>query len=139
MAENKTRPGTGSVKAFIDAVENETRRADARTLAKLMRRVTGKRAVLWGTSIVGYGRYHYRYDSGREGDMFMTGFSPRKQNMVLYIVGGFGAYEGLLRKLGKHRHGSSCLYVNKLADVDMGVLEELVQHSYAHMCEKHGA
>ena len=137
MAQNKTRPGQGSVKAFIDSVANETRRQDAKTLLKLMRTITGKRATLWGPSIVGFGKYHYRYDSGREGDMFMTGFSPRKQNTVVYIVSGFREHAALLRRLGKHKTGKSCLYINKLADVDMDVLETLIRKSMDYLKAKY--
>ncbi len=138
MADNKTAANKGSVKDFIDSVENDTRREDARALAKLMRRVSRKRATLWGSSIVGFGKYHYRYDSGREGDIFRVGFSPRKQNMVVYIMPGFSGYAPLMKKLGKHKTGRSCLYINKLADVDMDVLEQLVVRSLEHMEKKYG-
>jgi len=131
--QNKTQPTKVTVSAFLKAVEPEQRRADAKTLHALLRRVTGEKARMWGTSIVGYGEYHYKYDSGREGDHMIVGFAPRKANMVLYIMPGFSAHAGLMKKLGKHKTGRSCLYVNKLTDIDMDVLEKLVVKSVAHM------
>ena len=98
----------------------------------MMREITGLKPEMWGPSIIGFGDYHYRYDSGREGDMFLTGFSPRKQSLSLYIMAGFDSYDDLLARLGKHRKGASCLYINKLADVDMDVLRELVRESFEH-------
>ncbi len=124
-----TVPTRASVAKFIDAVENETRRKDAKTLLAMMKKVTGEKAVMWGPSIIGFGKYHYKYESGREGDMCLVGFSPRKANMVLYVL-GYGEGEPLLKKLGRHKHGVSCLYVNKLDDVDLGVLEKLIKKSY---------
>lgn len=137
MSQNKTRPTGAAVDEFLDAVENETRRADAKAVKALMERVTGEPAVMWGASIVGFGEYHYKYESGREGDFMLTGFSPRKANLVLYIMPGYTDYGGLMERLGKHKTGKSCLYVNKLADLDMEVLEELVARSVAHMREKY--
>lgn len=125
-----TVPTGASVAKFISAVENETRRKDAKTLLALMKKVTGDKPVMWGPSIVGFGEYHYKYDSGREGDFMLVGFSPRKANMVLYVLGCLGGDEPLLKKLGKHKHGVSCLYVNKLDDIDLGVLEKLIEKSY---------
>lgn len=133
MSDMKTRPTDASVDAFLAGVENDRRREDGYAVLKLMNEVTGEEPVLWGDSIIGYGQYHYKYDSGREGDSLMVGFSPRKQNLALYIMPGFGAYEELLGKLGKHKLGKSCLYINKLADVDLDVLRELVDRSYRHM------
>ncbi|MEQ1930619.1 MAG: DUF1801 domain-containing protein [Parvularculaceae bacterium] len=129
----KTKPRAASVEAFIDAVPNETRRKDARTLLSMMKRITGEKATLWGPSIIGFGSYHYKYDSGREGDMCAAGFSPRAASLVVYIVPGFSNYERHLARLGKHRHGGSCLYINKLDDVDLGVLEKIIADAYAHM------
>lgn len=132
MAENKTRAGDASVADFIAAVEHPGKRADAAVLDALFRRVTGEEPRMWGPTIIGYGQYHYRYDSGREGDMCRVGFSPRKAKHSLYVSctcdGPRGAeVQGLLDRLGKHSQGQGgCLYINKLADVDMGVLEELV-------------
>ena len=133
MSEIKTRPTDASVEAFIDAVDHPRRREDARTLLELMQRVTGEQPVMWGPSIVGYGSYHYRYASGQEADWPITGFSPRKQNLSIYIMTGFEASDELLTRLGKHKTGKSCLYVNKLADVDLDVLEKLVRASVAEM------
>ncbi|MGD2131476.1 MAG: DUF1801 domain-containing protein [Maricaulaceae bacterium] len=136
-SQNKTAPTAASVSGFINAVENDTRRADAKVLLAMMKRVTGQKPKMWGPSIIGFGEYHYKYDSGREGDFLRTGFSPRKANLVVYVMPGFKAYGPLLKRLGKYKTGSSCLYVNKLADVDLEVLEELIAKGYAHMNEKY--
>lgn len=128
-AKNKTQPTRQSVDAFLDSVDNDRRRDDARTINALMKRVTGAEPKLWGSSIVGFGDAHYVYESGREGDWFKVGFSPRKANLVLYIMPGFSEYGSLMERLGKHRTGKSCLYINKLADIDLAVLEELVARS----------
>lgn len=133
MSENKTRPTDQSVLDFLNSVEHKTRRADGLALLEMMEEVTGEEAVLWGSSIVGFGSYHYQYESGREGDMPLVGFSPRKQSMTVYIMPGFDDYEAQLDELGKHKTGKSCLYINKLADVDEGVLRQLIASSYAHM------
>lgn len=133
MAELKTRPHDGDVEAFLESVENDTRREDAFEVLALMKRVTGEEPRMWGPSIVGFGSYHYRYESGREGDWFVAGFSPRKQALTLYIMSGFRGHDALLEKLGKHTTGRSCLYVKTLADVDMDVLEELVRRSVEHV------
>jgi hypothetical protein len=130
-AEPKTKPTAVSAADFIEAVENETRRADAKTLLALMKRITGETPVMWGPSIVGFGRRHYKYESGREGDVPIAGFSPRKANLVLYLA-HCPERDALLERLGKHKTGVGCLYVNKLADVDADVLEELVAKSVAH-------
>lgn len=130
MAETKTKPTDVSVDAFLEAVEHPVRRADGQAIRALMERVTGEPAVMWGPTIVGFGTYHYRYDSGHEGDMCRIGFSPRAANLVLY-VGGFPEYEALLDKLGKHKRSKACLYLNKLADVDMVVLEDIARRTYA--------
>ncbi len=133
MAKNKTQPTTQSVTAFINSIDDKEKRADAKKVAAIMRRVTGKRAKMWGSSIVGYGTYHYKYASGREGDFMITGFSPRKQAMTLYIMAGFKNYDALMKKLGKYKTGKSCLYVKRLSDVDEKVLEKLVTESVKHM------
>lgn len=130
MAQIKTKATDASVDAFLGAVPHPGRRADGKALRALMERVTGEPAVMWGPSIVGFGTYHYRYASGHEGDMCRTGFSPRSANLVLY-VGGFPEYESLLARLGKHKRSASCLYLNKLADADLGVLEEIVRRTWA--------
>ena len=133
MAELKTRPQRQSVAEFIRDIDDPKTRRDCDTLRKLMARVTGKRAVIWGTAIVGFGRYQYKYDSGHSGEYFVTGFSPRKQSLTLYIMAGFDNYDKLLEKLGKHTTGKSCLYIKKLEDVDMDVLKDLVRQSVEHM------
>ena len=130
MAENKTQKTGESVGEFLASVENKRRREDGFTVLKMMKEITGLEPEMWGPSIIGFGSYHYKYESGREGDIFLTGFSPRKQSMSLYIMDGFDGYDELLTKLGKHRKGASCLYINKLADVNMDVLRELVQQSF---------
>lgn len=132
MAENKTKKTEASVADFIAGVEPERKRADAETLVALFERLSGYPAKMWGPSIIGFGSYHYKYDSGREGDMLMTGFSPRKANIALYIGAG-RADSGLLARLGKHKRGKGCLYINTLADIDMDVLEALIVADIAHM------
>ena len=135
MAENKTQPTDASVADFLDAVEPERKREDARTVCAMMERLSGHPPKMWGASIVGFGSYHYKFDSGREGDFLMTGFSPRKANLVLYVGAGREQQALLLERLGKHKTGKSCLYINKLADIDLGVLEELIAADIAHMRE----
>jgi hypothetical protein len=130
MAEIKTKPTGYSVDDFFDRIDHPVRRFDGHALRTMMERITGVPAVMWGHSIVGFGSYHYRYASGHEGDMARIGFSPRSANLVLY-VGGFPEYDALLAKLGKHKGSKACLYINKLADVDLGVLEEIVRGSWA--------
>ncbi len=138
MADLKTKPTRKSVEAFLGTIEDPARRRECRTIAKIMREVTGTKATMWGPSIVGFGSYHYKYASGREGDFFLTGFSPRKHNLTLYIMSGFTGYTALLRKLGKHSTGKSCLYIKSLAQVDLDVLTELIQQSVAHMKSRQG-
>jgi len=136
QAKNKTQPTDDDVDAFLDAVEHDGRRADARRIAELMQRVTGCEPVLWGT-IVGFGTYHYVYDSGREGDFMRLGFSPRKSSLSLYVMPGLERFPELLSRLGKHKTGKSCLYINKLADVDEVVLQELIAAAWAVMAERY--
>jgi hypothetical protein len=127
MAENKTKPTKVSVTAFINAIADETKRADAKALVKLMQSATGEEPKMWGPSIIGFGSYHYTYESGREGDMPLVGFSPRKAAIVCYGLGASSSQsKALLAKLGKHTTGKGCLYIKKLADVDSKVLEALV-------------
>lgn len=133
MAALKTRPGDASVDAFLDSVDNENRREDARRLVAMMQRVTQEPPRMWGDRIVGFGSYHYRYASGREGDWPLIGLSPGKRNLTLYIMPGFDDYQSLLARLGKHRTGKSCLYLNKLQGVDMRALEDLIRQSVADM------
>ena len=137
MAENKTKPTTISVPAFLDACIDEERRTDAKVLAKLMQRITGNKPAMWGSSIIGFDSCHYMYDSGREGDMPIVGFSPRKAATVLYGTIGFDGAEALLAKLGKHSTGKGCLYIKKLADVDMKVLETLIEKAVTATRARH--
>ena len=133
MSEVKTKKNEASVEGFLKSVENEKRREDSFVVLDLMKEVTGEKPTMWGTSIVGFGSYHYKGASGREGDWMKVGFSPRKQNMTLYIMDGFGSYDSLLDRLGKYKTGKSCLYINKLEDVDQTVLRELVKQSFKSM------
>lgn len=137
MAENKTVETDASVEAFLNAVEPEKKRADSLALDAIFRRVTGWNPVMWGSSMVGYGSYHYRYASGREGDFLATGFAPRKANLSIHIMPGYQDYSAILDRLGKHKIGKSCLYLHKLADVDESVLEELIRTGLADLGEKY--
>lgn len=139
MAENKTTKNYGSVDDFLATVTHKKRRADADELLDIMRNITGLEPAMWGTSLIGFDTYHYTYDSGREGDMFMLGFSPRKQKLVIYIVPGFEDYGDYLARLGKHKSSVSCLYINKLEDIDLEVLQELMARSYEDMKAKYPA
>lgn len=139
MAGNKTQPTRQKVSEFIAGIENPGRRSDCKELMKLMRDITRKRATMWGPGIVGFGKYHYKYASGREGDFFLTGFAPRKQALTVYIINGFETHAALMKKLGKFKTGRSCLYVKSLDDIDRGVLAELVTESVAYMREKYPA
>ena len=131
MAENKTQPTKLSVAKFIETIPDETRRADAKTLVKMMQNASGEKPTMWGPVIVGFGSVHYKYDSGREGDMPMIGFSPRKAASVLYGAIGFTGADALLAKLGKHSTGKGCLYIKKLSDVDQKVLQAMLGRSMA--------
>ena len=132
-AELKTKVNNASVEGFINAVKDEETRKDCFEILKMMKQVTKEEPKMWGSSIVGFGSYHYKGKSGREGDWMLTGFSPRKQNLTLYLMGGFDEQAVLLKKLGKHKTSVGCLYINKLADVDKKVLKELVQASVKRM------
>jgi hypothetical protein len=139
MAENKTKATKESVPAFIGALTDEAKRADAKALLKLMQNITGERPKMWGPSIIGFGSYHYTYESGREGDMPVVGFSPRKAATVVYGAIGFSEAETLLATLGKHTTGKGCLYIKKLADVDVKVLETLVSKAVAAKRARHAS
>lgn len=139
MAENKTVPSGLSVTDFLASVENRQRVAEARCVMRIMAEATGRRPKLWGSSLIGYGRYHYRYASGREGDFFLTGLSPRKQELVIYIMPGFARYREQLAGLGKHRIGKSCLYLKRLDGIDMDLLQEMIQDSVAVMRKNYPA
>jgi hypothetical protein len=132
MPENKTTATTLSVGAFIDALTDAARRSDAKELVQLMQQISGEKPRLWGPSIVGFGSYHYRYDSGREGDMPLISFSPRKAATVLYSMLDHNEAKALLAKLGRHTTGKGCLYIKKLADVDRTILETLIKNAVAH-------
>jgi hypothetical protein len=129
MAELKTQPNDKSVEAYLNAIPDEVRRKDCFTLLEMMQQATGAPPVMWGDAIVGFGNYHYSYASGREGDWFQVGFSPRKQNLTLYLISGFDQYQSLLARLGKHSTSKSCLYIKRLSDVDLPALQELVRRS----------
>jgi hypothetical protein len=139
MAENKTKENKASVTAFLEAIPDQTRRADAKVLLKLMKAATGEKPAMWGPSIIGFGTRHYKYDTGREGDMPLVGFSPRKAATVIYGTHGCPQADTVLAKLGKHTHGKGCLYIKKLADVHQGVLEELIAKSVAAARAKHSS
>ncbi len=135
--ELKTKATPVSVDAFIETVADESRRADARDLAAMMERLSGHPPKMWGPSIIGFGSYHYKYDSGHEGDMARIGFSPRKGNNVLYLADGFTGHANLLTKLGNHKTGRSCLYVGRLRDIDETVLEDLCAQSLKYMAVRY--
>jgi Domain of unknown function (DU1801) len=137
MAENKTKPTKVSVASFVAALPDATRRADAKAIVKMMQGATGEKPVMWGPTIIGFGSVHYAYESGREGDMCLTGFSPRKAGLVLYVLTGFRDEKALLAKLGKHSTGKFCLYIKKLADVDLRVLEKIIAKAVAQTRAKY--
>lgn len=133
MTELKTKKNGASVEAFLNSVEDEKKRVDSFVILELMKEVLGEEPKMWGTSIIGFGSYDYKYASGKEGTWFLAGFSPRKQNLTLYIMAGFDQYETLMSKLGKYKTGKSCLYIKKIEDVDQVVLRDLVKQSAAHV------
>jgi Domain of unknown function (DU1801) len=137
MSENKTRPTGISPAEFIASVEPERRREEGRILLDLFERTTGWKPRMWGPSMIGYGEYHYKYDSGREGDFMATGFSPRKARLSVYILPGYSDYGSLLARLGKHSIGKSCLYLNKLDDIDLDVLAELITAGITDLARKY--
>ena len=139
MAELKTKKTAASVKDFLNSVPDERKRKDSFAILKLMQEVTGTKPAMWGPSIVGFGKYHYKYASGHEGDAPLAGFSPRKQALTLYITAGFDGYGELLGKLGKYKTGKACLYINKLEDVDLATLKEMVRRSVERMARKYPA
>ena len=136
MAELKTKETTESVAAFLDKIADEGRRADCLAVVDFMRAVTKEEPKMWGSSIVGFGRYHFKYESGREGDWMITGFSPRKGDLTLYIMGVFDKFPDLMKNLGKYKTGKGCLYIKKLADVDVKILRKLVKESVKLMASK---
>lgn len=134
---SKSQTQTQAVAEFVASVENKTRQSDARVLLEMMERITGLTPKMWGDTLIGFDSYHYKYDSGHEGDSFIAGFSPRKARLVIYINPGFDDYGPMLERLGKYKSSVSCLYINKLADVDMTVLEELVTAAHNDMKRKY--
>lgn len=137
MAELKTKRNNADVAQFLAGVSDEQKRADCDVLMTIMKRVTGEEAAMWGGSIIGFGSYHYRYESGRSGDWMATGFSPRKTALTLYIMQGFSGHEDLMKQLGRHKTGRSCLYIKRLSDVDLIVLEKLISRSFRFIREKY--
>ena len=135
--QNKTQETDADVNEYLLQIEDDTKRADCLKIRDMMERIVGAPAKMWGTSIIGFGNYHYKYESGREGDFMRSGFAARKANIVLYIMSGFSEYDALLEKLGKHKHGKGCLYIKRLSDVDESILEEIVTRSVAYMAEKY--
>jgi len=136
MAELKTKKGTASVEDFLDSVTDEQRRKDCFRLLEIMKKETKAEPAMWGTSIVGFGSYQYAYKSGRALEWFLTGFSPRKQDLTLYIMPGLERYPSLMKKLGKYKTGRSCLYIRKLEDVDLSTLKQLIRQSVADLAGK---
>ena len=139
MAELKTKPIKKDVNQYIQSVENAQVRQDCETLRELMGKITNSNGVMWGESIIGFGKYHYKYESGREGDWFLTGFSPRKQNLTLYIMSGFSKFNDLMAGLGKYKTGKACLYVKSLDVIDIKVLESLLRGSVNHLKKRSAA
>ncbi|MFH1699732.1 MAG: DUF1801 domain-containing protein [Candidatus Zixiibacteriota bacterium] len=133
MAENKTQPTKRSVEKFLSGITPDKKREDSLVLLELMKKATGEKPQMWGDSIIGFGTYHYKYASGREGDFLMTGFSPRKQNLTVYIMPGFDRFADLMGKLGKFKISKSCLYIKNLEDVDISVLKKLIKQSMDYM------
>jgi hypothetical protein len=138
MNENKTQATTASVADHIAAIADEAQRKDCKTLVSLMKKLTGKQPKLWGPTIVGFGSYHYRYESGREGDAPLAGFAARGREIVIYLLAGSKAQEGLFAKLGKHRRTKSCLYIRRLADVNLTIVEALVRDSIDELRRRYG-
>ena len=136
MTELKTKPTNKSVDQFLKKVENQTKREDSLKIIELMKEVTKEEPVMWGDSIVGFGSYHYKYASAREGDWFLVGFSPRKQNLTVYLMTGFEKYQEILKNLGKYKTGKPCLYINKLKEINIQSLRELILESVNHLKEE---
>jgi hypothetical protein len=139
MAELKTKKSADNVEDFLNKIEDPKKKEDSFAIINIMKEVTGEDPVMWGSSIVGFGNYHYKYASGTEGDWFKTGFSPRKQNLTLYIMSGFEEYNTLMEKLGKYKTGKSCLYIKKLNDINTDVLRELISRSLLMLDRLYGS
>ena len=133
MSDLKTKRNNKSVETFLNNIEKEKKKQDSFVILSIMKEITHEEPKMWGDSMVGFGEYHYKYKSGREGDWFKTGFSPRKQNIVLYLMSGFKKYEDILSRIGKYKTGKGCFYINKLEDINIEVLKELIQNSYDYM------
>lgn len=138
MTELKTKLNDGDVMAFLNALDDKQKRKDCFEILEKMKKITKSEPKMWGTSIIGFGTYHYKYESGREGDWFLAGFSPRKQNLTLYIMSGFDHKEETLAKLGKYKSSKGCLYIKKLSDVDSSILDKLISDSVEHLKRKYG-
>jgi hypothetical protein len=139
MAEQKTKQTAASVEEFLDRLPDDSVRGDCRALVSMMRDATGAPARMWGPSIVGFGEYHYKYESGRESDFLLVGFSPRARQLSLYIMAGFDRYDEIMQRLGKYKTGKSCLYVKRLEDIDLAALRELIDESVAYMKRRYPA
>ena len=137
MAELKTRATSASVTEFLNGIADRQKRADCKAVARMMRAATGKRAKMWGSSIIGYGRYDYRHANGKKNSFFLSGFSPRARNISIYIMPGFEPFNPLMRRLGKYKTGKSCLYINSLSDVDSDVLQTLIESSVEYMRDRY--
>ena len=137
MSENKTVPTGSDVIDFLNGVENDSRREDAFRVLEIMQEITGEEPKMWGPGIVGFGTYHYKYDSGREGDFLQTGFSPRKSALTMYVMSGFSGVDNIMNRLGKYKTGKSCLYVKKLDDINLDALEDLIRGSLAYIAQKY--
>jgi len=137
MAELKTKVNNASVEKFLKTVKDEQKRLDSFKILEIMKKITKEEPKMWGPSIIGFGKYHYKYESGHEGDMCIAGFSPRKKTLTIYILPGFEKNKSLMKKLGKYKTGKSCLYIKRLDDVDTKVLEKLISDSYKHMMKKY--
>jgi hypothetical protein len=138
MSELKTKPTDTTLQEVLERIEDPVRRRDCEEVVELMRRVTGKEPRIWGTGMIGFGQYHYKYASGTEGDWPLAGFASRKDSLTLYIMAGVERFPALLQKLGKHKVGKGCLYLKRLSDVDQGVLEQLVRSSVEHVKKQYG-
>jgi len=138
MAELKTKLNKSSVEKFLNGVKDEQKRLDSFKIMNMMKKITKEEPKMWGPSIVGFGSYHYKYESGHEGDMCIAGFSPRKNALTVYIMPGFDKFENLMKKLGKYKTGRSCLYIKRLEDVDLNILEKIISGSYKYMLAKYG-
>jgi hypothetical protein len=137
MAENKTTANDQSVEQFLSTIADEQKREDSFTILELMKQVTGMEPKMWGSNIIGFGSYHYKYESGREGDAMLAGFSPRKENLTLYGMSGFEQVDELLSQLGKHTTGKSCLYIKRLDDIDLSTLKHMMEKSFKYFKQKH--